>query len=201
MKQLNHGYADYYYLLEDGSLLNVSTNKILKQSSTHMYMIRTTNNNRKKVSLKTLYRLVYDKPYSKDNIKNLIDQQWKEIQETNGLYYISNKGRVKSLQGYETILLKPFNNQNGYARVDIIENGKRQTKLVHRLVAAAFLPLPQKLEMQLHHKDFNKNNNAVENLEWLTCIAHSKKHKDQTIGGEKKNVCTKSKKNIYIESK
>ena len=55
--------------------------------------------------------------------------------------------------------------------------------------------------MQLHHKDFNKNNNAVENLEWLTCIAHSKKHKDQTIEGGKKNVCTKSKKNIYIESK
>ena len=177
MKQVNNGYADYYYLQEDGSLYNAAADQTVKQSSKHNYIIRTENNERKKVSLKTLYKLVYNKPYSKDCIENLENEQWKEIDDTEGLYFISNKGRVKSLQGYETIILKAFNNQGGYARVDIIEGGKRQTKLIHRLVAAAFLPLPQKLEMQLHHKDFDKDNNAADNLEWLTPAAHSEKHR------------------------
>lgn len=177
MKQINHGYADYYYLLEDGRLYNSAADQMVKPSSKHTYMIRTANNDRKKVSLKTLYKLVYNRPYSKDSIENLDNEEWKEIDDTNGLYYISSKGRVKSLQGYETIILKAFNNQSGYARVDIIEGGKRQTKLIHRLVAAAFLPLPQKLEMQLHHKDFDKDNNAADNLEWLTAAAHTEKHK------------------------
>lgn len=178
MKQLNNGYANYYYLLEDGSLFNAFINKTIQPSNKHMYVIRTVNNDRKKVSLKTLYKLVYNKPYSKDNIKTLKNQLWKEIEQTEGLYYISNKGRVKSLQGYETIILKAFHNQQGYSRVDIVENGKRQTKLIHRLVAAAFLPLPQKLEMQLHHKDFNKDNNEADNLEWLSPAEHAEKHKN-----------------------
>ena len=114
------------------------------------------NNDRKKVSLKTLYRLVYNKPYSKDNIEDLNNEEWKEIQDTNKIYYISNKGRVKSLHGYETLILKPFCNQGGYARVDIVEDGKRVTRLVHRLVASAFLSPPKKLDMHLHHKDFCK---------------------------------------------
>lgn len=105
-------------------------------------MIRTADNKRKKISLKTLYKLVFNKPFSIDNIDNLKEEQWKEIDGTEGLYYISNKGRVKSLQGYETIILKPFANKAGYLRVDIIEGGKRRTKLIHRLVAAAFLPFP-----------------------------------------------------------
>ena len=93
---------------------------------------------------------------------------------------------MKSLQGYEAIILRSFNNNGGYARVDIVENGKCQTKLIHRLVAAAFLPLPEKIDMQLHHKDFNKNNNAADNLEWLTAAEHAKKHCE----GDKENVST-----------
>ena len=115
---------------------------MLKPSDKHTYMLRTTDNERKKVSLKTLYKLVYNKPYSKDNIDNIDNEEWKDIDDTDHLYQISSKGRVKSLQGYEAIVLKSFHNQSGYARVDIVEDGKRQTKLVHRLVAAAFLPFP-----------------------------------------------------------
>ena len=201
MKQVNHGYADYYYLEEDGSLYNAAADQMVQLSNEHKYMIRTENNERKKISLKTLYRLVYDKPYSKDDIENLDNEQWKEIDSTDGLYYISSKGRVKSLQGYETIILKPFNNQRGYARVDIVESGKRQTKLIHRLVAAAFLPLPQKLEMQLHHKDFDKDNNAADNLEWLSPAAHAEKHKAHNKEVKEKDVCTKSEEDIDRENK
>jgi len=60
---------------------------------------------------------------------------------------ISNKGRVKSLKRYKATILKTYRNQGGYLRVDIINGGFRQTKLVHRLVAAAFLPMPLSLEM------------------------------------------------------
>ena len=49
-----------------------------------------------------------------------------------------------------------------------MQHGVRYSKLVHRLVAASFLPLPEKIDMQLHHIDFNKNNNSANNLEWLT---------------------------------
>lgn len=71
MKQVNNGYADYYYLLENGSLYNAADDKMIQQSRKHIYILRTTNNDRKKVSLKTLYKLVYNKPYSKDSIENL----------------------------------------------------------------------------------------------------------------------------------
>ena len=188
MRKVNNDFDDCYYLDEEGKLYNIVTKKEIKQGKNHLFILRTKDNRRKKISLKTLYKLVYNRPYSKNEIENLENEQWKEIEDTNQLYYISNKGRILSLQGYETIILKPFNNQGGYLRVDIIENGKRQTKLVHRLVAAAFLPLPQKLGMQLHHKDFDKNNNAAENLQWLTPVAHAKKHKEN-----KKDVLEQSK--------
>ena len=94
MKQINHNYANYYYLLEDGSLYNADTNQTLKPNIDHIYTLKTLDNKRKKVSLKTLYKLVYDKPFSRDNIENLNNEQWKEIDDTEHLYYISNKGRI-----------------------------------------------------------------------------------------------------------
>ena len=55
-----------------------------------------------------------------------------------------------------------------------MQYGKRRSVLVHRLVAEAFLPLPDRLDMQLHHKDFQKHNNSSENLEWLSVADHTK---------------------------
>ena len=46
------------------------------------------------------------------------------------------------------------------------------SKLIHRLVAAAFLPLPDNIDYQLHHKDFNSLNNSADNLEWLSVSEH-----------------------------
>ena len=187
MKQINNGYAEQYYLLEDGTIYNAKTDQIIQPSDEHTFILRTADNHRKKVSLKPLYKLVFNKNYCKDDIKDLDNEEWKIIEDTDGFYLISNKGRCKSLKGYYSRLLKPFNNKSGYARVDIVENGKRETRLVHRLVAAAFLPYPKSLKMQLHHKDFNKDNNAADNLEWLAAADHYKIHNK-----EKANVCTKS---------
>ena len=178
MKQINNGYAEQYYLLEDGTIYNAKTDQIIYPSDEHTFILRTADNHRKKVSLKPLYKLVFNKNYCKDDITDLDNEDWKPIEDTDNYYYISSKGRIKSLKGYHSRLLKPFYNKNGYARVDIIENGKRETRLVHRLVAAAFLPYPKSLKMQLHHKDFNKKNNAADNLEWLAAADHVNKHKE-----------------------
>ena len=183
MKQINNGYAEYYYMLEDGTIYNIVDNTIIKPNKRHLFSLYTVEKHKKLITQRTLYQLVYNKIYCIDNIQNLDNEQWKEIEDTNGYYYVSDKGRIKSLQGYRAIILKPFVNKEQYERVDIVFNGKRRSMLVHRLVAQYFLPMPNSIDMQLHHKDFNKHNNYADNLEWLTPAAHSKIHSKELNNG------------------
>lgn len=142
MIQINNGYADYYYLKEDGSIYNAATGKLLKPDSKRLYKLKCKGEGHKKVSIRTLYKALYNKPFCHDTIEDLEHEEWKEIAGTEGYYLISNMGRIKSLQCYDAIILKPYSNQHGYQRVDIIQDGKRQSKLVHKLTAAAWLPMP-----------------------------------------------------------
>lgn len=87
---------------------------------------------------------------------------WKKIESTN--YYISNYGEVKNKRG---LILKTFTVHNRYCIARICINGKYKTSLVHRLVASAFIPNPNNLTT-VNHKDGNKHNNNVDNLEWST---------------------------------
>lgn len=178
MQQVNNGYKDYYYLTEDGIVYDASSDKQIKPDHRHMFTLRTVDNKSKRVALSTLYKLVYNKKFCIDNIPSLDQEEWKDI-DAAGLYKISNKGRIKSMNGYEAILLKPYTNKSGYLRVDIIDQGKRYSKLLHRLVAAAFLPFPESIDYQLHHKDFDKKNSAADNLEWLSATDHAKKHQER----------------------
>lgn len=87
-----------------------------------------------------------------------------------GKYEVSNLGRVRSLNYLRTgkaKLLKQQLDKHGYKRVGLYEDGKAKSLLVHRLVAMAFLPNPNNLPM-VNHKDENKTNNNVSNLEWCT---------------------------------
>ena len=97
-------------------------------------------------------------------------ETWKAIAGYEGLYEVSDLGRVKSLNynhtGKENIL-KPFNNSKGYLRVRLCKNGHENAIAVHRLVACAFLPNPNNLET-INHKDEVKTNNTVGNLEWMS---------------------------------
>lgn len=97
-----------------------------------------------------------------------MEEQWKDIYGFEGLYKISNYGNVKSLNYNHTRkerILKPFTNPDGYLLVDLCKDGKEKYEKIHRLVAQEFLPNPDNLPM-VNHKDENKQNNNVDNLEW-----------------------------------
>ena len=88
---------------------------------------------------------------------------WKDIKSYEGIYQISNYGRVKGKNG----IRKTPINSSGYKIVKLCKNGKIKFYSVHKLVANAFIPNPLNLPI-INHKDENKQNNFVENLEWCT---------------------------------
>lgn len=107
-------------------------------------------------------------------ILNYLGEEWKDIKGYEGLYQVSNLGRVRSLSRYvkhRTIyilkgkLLKQRTRGKGYLAVTLCKNSKLKHYYVHRLVAEAFIPNPNNLP-QVNHKDENKSNNCVDNLEW-----------------------------------
>ena len=90
---------------------------------------------------------------------------WKDIKGYEGLYQVSNLGRVKNKR--RNRLLKLRLERNGYLRVSLYKNSKVSCKFVHRLVAQNFIPNPNNLEY-VNHKDEDKSNNDASNLEWCT---------------------------------
>lgn len=101
------------------------------------------------------------------------NEEWKPIQDYEELYEVSNYGRVRSLVDThrnirkEPKILKTGKNGKGYLHVTLWKKGKSKTFKLHRLVTNAFIPNPQNLP-QINHKDEDKTNNHVENLEWCT---------------------------------
>lgn len=87
---------------------------------------------------------------------------WKNI---NDRYSVSNLGNVKSNYANKERILKPYKNHRGYLMVDLRSPNNRKSVLVHRLVAQAFILNPNNLS-EVNHKDEDKTNNCVDNLEW-----------------------------------
>lgn len=102
---------------------------------------------------------------------------WKDIEGYEGLYQVSNFGRVKRLSRYvlfrsvfklrDEIILKQQISNTGYVRVALLKEGKRTNTSVHRLVATAFLPNPENKPI-VDHINTIRNDNCVENLRWAT---------------------------------
>jgi hypothetical protein len=86
-----------------------------------------------------------------------------------GLYLIGSDGHIESIERKgnqkKSRILKGGTDQNGYSVVTLCKDGKQKTFRVHRLVAMAFIPNPNGYS-EINHKDENKSNNAIENLEW-----------------------------------
>ena len=105
-------------------------------------------------------------------------EEWKDIPGYEGLYQVSNLGRIKSLarkvktknghyQGYNEKILKMGTNNSKYYMVVLCKNGKTNAKLVHRIVAEAFIPNPDNKPC-VDHIDTNIYNNNVNNLRWCS---------------------------------
>ena len=108
--------------------------------------------------------------------ESLEKEVWKEIKDLDSRYFISTEGRVLSLclDGYK--LMQPFVCGDGYYYVDLRKNGKDIKCRIHRLVADAFIDNPEDKPV-VHHKDTNRKNNKVSNLEWLTDEEHAEVHR------------------------
>jgi hypothetical protein len=97
---------------------------------------------------------------------------WKDIKGFEGIYQVSDLGNIKSLNRIDVRGLNRKGkakrgriNRYGYIQVQLWKNGKSIDKSLHRLVAEAFIPNPQN-KPEVNHKDGDKQNNSVDNLEW-----------------------------------
>ena len=90
---------------------------------------------------------------------------WKDIFGYEGLYQVSNLGRVRSLKFGKERILSIRRSKFGYLLVNLCKNSDMKTFRVHRLVGQSFIPNPNNLP-EINHKNEDKTNNRVENLEW-----------------------------------
>lgn len=133
-----------------------------------------------------------------------MSETWKDIIGYEGLYQISNCGRVKRSHytAGTTIHPKQLKEKEvtvwvdtwGYLRVHLNHRGVRKAFRVHRLVAQAFIPNPSNLP-QVNHIDGNKSNNKVSNLEWCTNI-YNQEHARKT-GLRKMGLTEEEKAEVY----
>lgn len=102
-------------------------------------------------------------------------EEWKDIEGYEGIYQVSNEGRVKSLKFGKEKLMKPIFDGSGYMMIELLKNGVANKRKVHKLVAEAFITNPNEYTI-VHHIDHNKTNNIAENLEWMSKEKHDGLH-------------------------
>ena len=114
----------------------------------------------------------------KKEIFEIIDGEiWKDVKDFEGLYKVSNYGRVYSVErkntdtqrrgSYQTGRIMCQRTNNGYKTIKLLKNGIEKAIRVHRLVAEHFIINPENKPF-VNHKDLNRSNNHVDNLEWVT---------------------------------
>lgn len=108
-------------------------------------------------------------------MEQIVEEIWKDIKGFEGTYEISNFGNVRKINktnAYDKrtrkyFYLKGSTNKDGYRKIKLSKNKKYKVFSIHRLVAQAFIPNPNNYPV-INHKDENKLNNCVNNLEWCS---------------------------------
>lgn len=95
-----------------------------------------------------------------------MEEIWKDIKGYEGLYQAGTLGNIKSLR--KNIVMNSYGDGNGYLRLTLYDKNKNQvSKKVHRLIAETFIDNPE-VKPCTNHKNGNRSDNRVENLEWFT---------------------------------
>lgn len=100
-------------------------------------------------------------------MENLNKEQWRDIDGYDGMYQVSDLGRVRSLKFGKVRVLRPVKSKKGYLTIQLHQNN-RKTYSIHRLVAQTFIPNDDKSKNQVNHIDECKQNNRIWNLEYCT---------------------------------
>ena len=131
---------------------------------------------------------------------------WKDIKNYEGLYQVSNLGRIKSLKHGKERILKSFKEANGYLKICLCNNNVKKTFSIHKLVANTFLDNPKNHPV-INHINGNKSDNRIINLEFCTYSYNSKQAYElgllkRKYGKENpcaKKVCQYDKKGNFIK--
>ncbi len=108
-----------------------------------------------------------------NKVENLPNEIWRDVVGYEGLYMVSNMGRVLRCLKNGKKLLKRCIDKKGYAYVHLSKNGVVKHRKVSILVAKAFIPNPKNKPV-VHHRDRNRANDCVKNLEWVTYSENSR---------------------------
>ena len=124
-----------------------------------------------------------------------MEEIWKPIIGYENHYEISSIGRVRNVQRNK--LVKSYVSKKGYRRVQIAIDTIKKNYFVHRLVADAFIPNPEGKNV-VNHKDFDRSNNSVDNLEWVTSQENAHYSMDHIVEARLKSTMSSTKHhNIY----